>query len=78
MALAAIPKMPASFKVLLAMIGYVALILLLGRALRAWRADWSELWFLFPGESPKGNSAGGRPVPLDFRRSSRRSAVLRS
>jgi len=75
--LSAIPALPPPLKEISAVIGYVALVLLLGRALRAWRSDWSELWFLPPAGSQKRKSARGSE-PLDFRRPRRHRWSLRS
>ena len=75
--LSSLPTMPEFLKVGLAVIGYVALILLLGCALRAWRDDWSEIWFLprKPSKTEANRSARGTLV---FRRDRQRQLFLRS
>jgi hypothetical protein len=67
--LASLPKLPESLRVALAFAGYVSFVLLLGCALRAWRDDWSELWFLPTGRaSGRGTSRARKAAPVDTRR----------
>jgi len=70
--------MPEFLRIAFAVIGYFALILLLGCALRAWRADWSDLWFLPRGEPPETEANRSARGLLAFRRDRQRQLFLRS
>ncbi|HEY6929703.1 MAG TPA: hypothetical protein VJA66_08505 [Thermoanaerobaculia bacterium] len=66
--LASLPRLPETWKVTLAIAGYVCFVLFFGCALRAWRSDWAELWRTPRRDhpTPKARQPGG--TALAYRR----------
>jgi hypothetical protein len=65
--LASRPGLPDLLKIALAAIGYIGLVLLLGCTLRAWRDDWSELWFPPKTDRPIRRESASHRAALVFR-----------
>jgi len=74
--LASIPTVPEFLQVGAAALGYVALLLFISCALRVWRSDWSDLWFLPTGRTSK-KEATRTGEPAGTRRNPPRTLVFR-